>query len=383
MNIVYFVHDQSDAAVWRRADMFLELGASVSMIGFRRRAFAPDGKGKIPIHDLGQTANKKFVQRLLSVARALFTMRSYRRIVASADVIVARNLEMLAIAVVAKLLFQRKAKLFYECLDVHSLMVGGRAISRCMRRVESLLLRSCDGVLISSPAFRRNYFEFYKIFSGEFALLENKVLKDELASGGFTRHRLSAHAQPCPHGPPWTISWLGVIRCRRSLHILDALTRRIPHLVKVNISGVPALDQIEDFHRVVDGNPNISFGGRYDRKRDLAALYRGAHFVWAIDFYEENFNSLWLLPNRLYEGSLFGAIPIALSGTEISRWLVSNDAGVVLGNPLLDTLTGFFLTLTEERYKSERERLDNVEDGKLIGGDAETSLLRSLFTADA
>ena len=45
---------------------------------------------------------------------------------------------------------------------------------------------------------------------------------------------------------------------------------------------------------------------------------------------EEGQNSAWLLPNRIYESSLFGVIPIALSHVETGRVLQSRVVVVTL-----------------------------------------------------
>ena len=130
-----------------------------------------------------------------------------------------------------------------------------------------------------------------------------------------------------PAGPPWRIGWYGVIRCRKSLELLAALDHQLPGQVKVEIRGRPSLNVIPDFDALVAATPGLRFLGPYDRRRDLAPMYRGVHFAWAIDYYEAGANPDWLLPNRLYEGSLRGAVPIALARTETGRWLAGRQAG--------------------------------------------------------
>ena len=73
------------------------------------------------------------------------------------------------------------------------------------------------------------------------------------------------------------------------------------------------------------------------------------HFTWAIDYFEEGLNSAWLLPNRLYEGGLFGSVPIALADVETGRWLAKRGAGVLVGDPVED-LAGALAAMTPERY---------------------------------
>src|SRR6185312_12560894 len=117
------------------------------------------------------------------------------------------------------------------------------------------------------------------------------------------------------------IGWFGVIRCRRSLQLLANLVTALPGVVEVIIRGRPRRKVIPDFDRLLATTPGLSFLGEYDRHTELAALYGDVHFAWAVDFYEAGLNSDWLLPNRLYEGTLYGAVPLVLDSVETGRWL--------------------------------------------------------------
>jgi hypothetical protein len=69
-----------------------------------------------------------------------------------------------------------------------------------------------------------------------------------------------------------------------------------------------------------------------------------------MDFYEAGANSQWLLPNRLYEGGLFGAVPVALQDVAVGAWLARQGAGVRLQEDLATTLPAFFAELTEAMF---------------------------------
>ena len=83
----------------------------------------------------------------------------------------------------------------------------------------------------------------------------------------------------------------------------------------------------------------MTFGGAYRNPEDMSHLYGSVDFSWVIDFFEEGQNSSWLLPNRLYEGCRFGAVPIAVAGTETARFLDRHGIGVTLpGQPRVEDL---------------------------------------------
>jgi hypothetical protein len=102
------------------------------------------------------------------------------------------------------------------------------------------------------------------------------------------------------------------------------------------------LTEFGDFHAEV-ASPGVRFLGAYGPE-DLERLYGQVHFTWAIDYFEEGQNSKWLLPNRIYEGCLHGAVPVALDGTETASFLRANGVGIVLADTspgtLVDTLGG-------------------------------------------
>ena len=81
---------------------------------------------------------------------------------------------------------------------------------------------------------------------------------------------------------------------------------------EVDLRGRPALDAMPDFHDKVARTKNVAFHGAYRNPEDIGTIYGQVHFSWVIDFYEEGQNSQWLLPNRLYEGCRFGAVPVAM-----------------------------------------------------------------------
>lgn len=330
MLVAYFAHELADAAVQKRMRMLRAGAHRVVMLGFERRWPTPPVIGT-PMFVIGRTANGKFVQRVLSVFTALPLAWTKRKHWAKADVILARNLEMLAIACILAPLVGARGRVVYECLDIHRLMLRDDRVGKILRNIERRCLKRVGAILTSSPAFVTNYFQPIQHYDGPLMLVENKVFA------------LNAPPPPKPErpaGPPWRIAWCGVLRCAKSFEILSALAASSGGKVEIDLWGAPALDQIPDFHARVAATPHMNFHGAY-RPEDLPRLYGDAHFVWAIDYYEAGGNSDWLLPNRLYEGLYYGAVPLALTSTQTARWLETNKVGAVLAEPLADTLPAF------------------------------------------
>ena len=342
MKVAYFAHELADPAVRKRVRMLEAGGCTVSLLGFERARGVPAAR-ETTGHILGHTRNQRMFARIGSVILAIPRALRIQSLWRDADFFMARNLEMLILVTLLARLVKPKARVIYECLDIHRLMLSTGIVGAAIRAVERACLGSCALIVTSSPAFERNHFRRTQHFLGEIMLVENKVLA--LAS--------LVSPPPLAAGPPWIIAWCGVLRCRRSFQVLRDLATANSGRVVIQLWGTPALDQIPDFHDAVATTSGMVFRGRYEPDQ-LADIYAASHFAWAIDFYEAGGNSDWLLPNRLYESLAFGAAPIALAGTETALWLGAHRVGKVLDAPIEKNLGPFLADMTSDTYRSLR-----------------------------
>lgn len=353
LRIAYFVHDLTDPAVRNRTAMLRAGGAEIVLLGFRRDDKGVDIGGDIKVIDLGRTFDRDFIQRILMVLKRSFHLGAWADEIRDADVLLARNLEMLSIAAAVRRKRATRARLVYESLDIHRLLLSKRIWGTCLRAIERTLLRQADLLVTSAPAFVSEYFEARQGLNRRLRvpalIIENKVLSSRVAE--IDNASVSGAAQS--PGPPWRIGWFGMIRCRKSLDILCDLAARHPDLVQVTIRGRPSLVEFDDFHGQVGRTPSVHFAGAY-RPSEVPSLYHGVHFNWAIDYFEEGGNSAWLLPNRIYEGGICNTVPIALTQTETGRWLKRLGLGVLV-NSTGRELEEFFLRLTPARYQELKQ----------------------------
>jgi succinoglycan biosynthesis protein ExoL len=344
VHILYLTFDLNDAATWRRVATLRMGGASVSLAGFHRGSPPPPRDGIHPVA-LGETFNGRMGRRALSVARAAASVVAATRPLPPPDIVLARNLEALALTPRLRgARGGRPPRVVYECLDIHRMMLGQGLRARTLRMLERRLLARSDLVLTSSPGFVRNYFAVHHPDGPAVEVIENKVLP-----GAATGTRAAA-----PPAPPFRLGWFGILRCSASLAWLDALTRARPGLYEVDLRGRPALDAVPGFHDTVAANPAFRFHGPYDAG-DLPAIYGDVHFSWLVDRFEAGQNSDWLLPNRLYEGGAFGAVPIALAGTETARFLERHGLGLTLPDATPGAVIDVLGTMTPERQAALAE----------------------------
>lgn len=345
LNVLYLAHDLADAAIRRRVLMLKHGGARVTVAGFQRADNLLADDPDVVTIGLGRTSDGRLSQRAMAVAKAAATLKTRLHGIENPDVILARNLEMLVVARRAAKLFPQPPAIVYECLDIHRLLLDEGLKGHAFRRAEALFGRDAQLLITSSPAFINHYFAKRSGLAMSTMLVENKVLE---LDGAFSAARLR-RTPPAP-GQPWRIGWFGALRCRKSLAILIALAARMQGGIEIVLRGRPARREFDDFDAQVEAAPHVVYHGPYRNPEELAEIYADVHFVWAIDFFEEGLNSQWLLPNRLYEGALHGAVPIALTETETGRFLQSRNLGLTLATATADVLHRQFEDMDEDRY---------------------------------
>jgi succinoglycan biosynthesis protein ExoL len=292
------------------------------------------------------------------------------REIADADVIMARGVEMLAIAATVRRRFARTASLVYECLDIHKVIHSQTLVGKALRAVEGYLLTKCSLLIISSPGYERNYFEPHYGKLPPVYIVENKILEQEQQPETTIDH-LSA--------PPWRIGWFGRVRCRKSLHILARLALRYPGQVEIVIRGRPDKILIPEFDEVVAATPGVEYYGPYDRATDLAAIYQDVHIAWMLDFFDGSNNSgEWCLVNRMYEAGSNNSVLMGLRDTESGHWLTAKGVGIVVDAPIEESLDKIIETMSPESYLAAKAAIRQLPRYNFVCYDTEC---RALVTA--
>ncbi len=354
MHIGYFVHDTHDAAVHRRVRMLQAGGAQVTVLGFRRSDEKLRELSGARVIDFGRTYDGRLLARIRSVLSTWLRTRQWLPYVAEADVLMARNLEMLVLAARARR--RTEARLIYEALDIHRSLLGPGLTAKLLRRLERMRMARANLLIVSSTAFLRSYFKPMQGWAGPTLLVENKV---------FEPTPMVEYARPAKLSPlPWRIGWFGVIRCAKSLDLLSKIASASNGKVEVVIRGRPARHEFDDFDRQVAQAAGVSYEGPY-RTSELGNIYGQVHFAWAIDYFEEGLNSSWLLPNRLYEGPRWGVVPISLTYVETGRWLAERGAGILLADPASE-LGPFLANLTAAGYAGLRDAVAKIPVNDLV-----------------
>ncbi len=345
--IAFFGHNAADAAIRRRMRSFVQDGYTVTGFMMRRSAPKPTEWTNI---DLGQTRDGAFAQRIRMMFQGANTaVTNGTETLRAADLFYARNLDMLVSAFLVKRKLKLKTPVIYECLDVHRMMVGNGVIPRILRFIEGRLLKRCAGLVVSSPGFLKNYFEQHHKGRYTSYLVENRLVSGADYGPRPTSSKLSKAG-------PLRIGWYGILRCSRSLGVLARLADRLGDNVEIHLHGKVAEQEIKDFDETISRHPNMHFSGAYKSPEDLARIYEDSDVVWAGDFMEAGYNSVWLLPNRIYEGGYYATPAIAPAGTQTAEWIETGLCGFTIAEPLDDTLAELVQHLQGNRHEIEKKR---------------------------
>ena len=361
--IIYLAPDCTDNAVRKRAHDFIGLGHELLSFSFRRDRYNVGCIPDWPNIELGKSEERRLASRALIGLRALWIVFRKRCVWRKATVVYARNLDLALLALIGKLLTRCQAPLVYEVLDIHPILTRRDMRGAMMRWLERRVLRRCDLLVVSSPAYLRSYFHPVQGFQGTTFLLENKR-----APASTVDENRNLQYQVADRQPVWTIGWFGNLRCQRTLDILTEVADGLPDRVKIYMRGCASLLGEEKLNAAIDGRANMVFAGEYDAPDELVTIYSQVHFNWCGDF-SDGVNSAWLLPNRIYEGGYFGIPAIAIAGHETGRIVDERRLGISLAAPFANGLKELLLNMDRDEYVRLRESIEAQPASNLVTTD--------------
>lgn len=359
--IAFFAHERGDARIVKRITALKDHGWEILGFTFHRDRGKPEVTPVWENIDLGTTFNRRYLQRLFTFGKSLFTLWMQRDRLGDCGMIYAVNTDNAVLALLGRFLSGSRVPLVLELADIQPVMVGRGVVARCLRAIERWVLARSALLVTTSPGFIRHYFEPIQGYQGEVFLLENKVYPSVALPPVEAKHA------PVNGGGPWVIGYFGAFRCRRSLALIRRLAERFPEKLRFVLRGYASGTISHEFQDLLGDLPNVVFAGPYAYPGDLAGMYGGVDFNWCFDESDPSGNSAWLLPNRIYEGGLFKVPALAAEDTETGRWILENGVGWGIPEPLEDHLSAFFSRVTVEEWLEVAARSAAVPEDSLRG----------------
>ncbi len=237
------------------------------------------------------------------------------------DVIYADGLDSLLI--VSKYKKKRKTVLFYDVADLREPYIEepDNCIKKLMfnviKAVEKHCFKNVDYLVITSPKFYSRY--YYKLIQKQNVIYLPNAPEPEV----FKNYKKK-------DGGDFTIGFIGGIRYLDQMKMLADAAGECGY--RVLFAGAGGTDA--DFRKISEyckGKDNISFTGKYNYEKDIAALYGKADCIYAV-YDADNPNVRIALPNKLYE-AVFCELPlIAAKNTYLSELTQAWGTGVSVGH---------------------------------------------------
>ncbi len=352
--IFVFGFDLTEASQVRRIKSIQMLGHEVQSAAFQRGNMNANFVPAWHNIDLGFVPNESHGKRIIGILRGIWRVMGHRQALNSADVIMARNFDLLVIAWVTRMLAGAgRVPLIYECLDIHGLFTKTGPVGAAMRWCERRLLARVQLLIVSSPGFVTHYFNAVQGYDGPHVVIENKLWFDGPPVGRpMTRHRHDV----------LTIGWVGSIRCAPSLKLLMQVADHFGDSVAIRIHGNVHRHVLPDFDAQLANRANVTYFGPYAYPDGLAEVYAACDMVWAQDLWQRGANSDWLLPNRIYEASWFGCPSIAVADTETGRKVATDGLGFTIEKPTAEALIDLIAGLDYDKINDVSERLLAQDD---------------------
>ncbi|MFZ5779760.1 MAG: hypothetical protein ACOY4R_06085 [Pseudomonadota bacterium] len=360
--LVFFCPDVTDASTLKRVQQFVDGGYDVVVFGFRRRRYNADYQPTWPCVPLGMTSDGFYGQRLAALLRALPKIVAHHRELRDASVFYARNIDQLLLTLLARLIAWSRAPITYEVLDIPPILVGGALPSRFLRAVERLCLHHTRLLVLSSPGFHRAYYGAIQHYAGRWFLMENK-LQPPIAPAAVSVR------PPGGERRPWVVGYFGLIRGEETFALMTRLAARLQGRVVFRFRGVLTTVGQDRFDDALARHSNMEYGGPYTPQEELADMYGGVDFAWALDLEHADHNSRWLMPCRFYEAGYFGVPCLAVRGFEVGTALERHSIGWTFEAPLEESLVRFFESLTHSEYAAVQRRLRALPPSTFVASD--------------
>lgn len=346
IKLLFIVPDLSEPIFRTRLDQ-LNLNFDVELLGFERNngtSFSIDNK----VVGKGRIRDKRYLRRTFSYfgAVAKVFLRYYRQ--PAPDIIYARNLDLLIVALLIRIIVNRKASVVYEVLDIHPSFNNGK-YQKVLRYLEKYCIEKCDSVVVSSNGFSSYLQKNYN--------LDNIIIQENRIND---KHRHYFRPEILNFEHPIKIGFFGKIRCQTSLELLFDYCRAWPEEVQLRIAGIIP-NNLEETISTGRELQNVEILGPYDHPQGLQSLYDGCHFCWAVDNHD-HVNSPLLLPNRVYEAIAAGIPSLGLQDTEVGKFLQVNEVGLVMDDLTVNGLRALLFNIKKPDYDKLRDSVMNHQN---------------------
>lgn len=354
----------------RRLQAAGEIGMQRYVFSFTREYIPnPEFDDTIPVVFLGRIEHGQYIRRTLPIARALVLLFRYRSLFAEAPIVYTFGLDCCFLAALCSELFRwRYHRFVYEVADVREVMLSNGFFGRMLRLIERWCLQKVDSVVVTSPAFRDEYFvKIQQVAPSKVSILENKP---------YPPMPPPVENRPTENPSYLTIGLFGLLRHQESWDTLMWLARRNQDRLRVYVRGYPF--GLRGFEDQVNTYSNVIYEGPYVSPRDLADIYSRIDISWIVYQTDGIRQRKWMLPNRFFESLYYGCPMVVNKGGELARRVEEFQVGWVIDLSDREAVESLILSLTPDVIRSARQRCHQVARDQILGGEDNRRFFRKL-----
>lgn len=219
-----------------------------------------------------------------------------------------------------------KPYIIYDISDLHTLAyndnsdIKSRIIRKVLWKVEKLISKQVDYILITSPKF---FDEYYNAFYDKDQVLFVPNAPDVSCFEGFQKKESGKY----------TLGFVGSVRYYDQMTKLIDVSKELD--VNVLIAGSGEAEQ--KLREYAKRNENVTIYGKYDYKTEIRSLYEKIDCVYAL--YDTSIKNVRVaLPNKLYEGAFCGLPFIASKGVYVAEIIEKYGFGIAAEDGNIDDL---------------------------------------------
>jgi succinoglycan biosynthesis protein ExoL len=363
--ITFLLPVGTHARYQKRIMALRQLGVMPQVFYFSRDYY----KGKVLPYSyccLGTIKHRHYLRRIWAIPRAAYKVRAE---IGDSDVLYAFELDMLLIAWLAAKKKSAHVRFIYEVGDIRSVLVGDTLISYLLRWIERFLLRRINLLVVTSEAYLTEYYYNLQGMRG----IRYQIIENKLFSNGLFARKDGRELSASTKENRLRIGYFGLIRCRKSWHVLKEVVKRANGRIRLYVRGY--FIEMHDVEEEMRSTGFVEYGGPFISPDELPSIYNKIDLAWIAHYHAES-NTKWARGNRFYEACYFRKPMISQAGTQdsvaIARWRLGKNINLLDVERAIDEV----LQINRSDFIKWQENLARLPEHVYLYTDEHEKLIR-------
>jgi hypothetical protein len=243
--------------------------------------------------------------------------------------------------------FRPSKAIIWDISDIHVAMLGESLSSKVLRKIERMLIKRSNRLILSSGAFWNYHYKG--------CLPQKRVFVIE--------NLLEGQPQKLHREPPekvLNVIYSGILRSDKLLALITDCARLCEGKVIFHLWGFFDVNVKQKVIEDIEESPYVRFHGEYPEEA-LPEIFADMHVTFGLVDVDADDNERWLLSNRLYQAGAFKCPIVSTKDSNVGKETISRRVGWVVDNDCLQ-LTELLRDLSEDKNKIYSSVLGSMPD---------------------